>query len=417
MTRILNWLVVILLIASVVLRNPLLFLVAILLALLVGVTTLWGRYALAGVTYQRRLGAPRMFVGEETDLWIEITNAKPLPLAWLKADDEFPEQMELVKGTLGHTHKPTRRMLSNLVSLRFYERVRKHYRLRAKKRGALELGPVELSSGDLFGLQSRRATVERTDALIVYPKVVPITALGLPAAHPFGDAKTTRRVSEDPLRIMNVRAYITGDNPRAIHWKATARRASLQTKMFEPGAARATAIFLDLRTAPTGYIGIVLEYLELGITAAASVARHILDQREAVGLYINTSRRDEWNWVRLPPSRRPARWMEILDTLAWVIDLATVPLEEFIRAEMPALPFGAGVIAISSSLTEDLIATLLDLKRQGHPVTLLAIAEQAPENIPGDLRMFWIGGSETYARLTQLDFSQPNAPNTPTVRS
>jgi uncharacterized protein (DUF58 family) len=404
MSRLLNSLTFILLVASIVLRNPLLFLVAVLLALVALTTTLWGRYALAGVTYKRRLGAARLFVGEETDLWIEITNAKPLPLAWLKADDEFPDAVELVKGTLWHTHKPTRRMLSNLVSLRFYERVRKHYRLRAKKRGALEFGPIELSSGDLFGLQSRRETREQFDELIVYPKVVPVYALGLPAAHPFGDAKTQRRVTQDPLRVMGVRAYTAGDSPRWIHWKATARRGSLQTKMFEPSASRASAIFLDLRTAPLEQPGIIPEYLELGVTAAASVARYILDEREAVGLYVNGSRRGEWSLVRLFPSRRPSQWLEILDALARVIDLAAVPLEDVIRAEMPTLPFGVSVIAISCNLTENLMAALVDLQRQGHPVTLLAIGEDAPTDVPADVRAYWLGGRDAYARVMQFDF-------------
>lgn len=404
MSRLLNSLTFILVVASIVLRNPLLFLVAMLLALVALTTTLWGRYALAGVTYKRRLGTPRMFVGEETDLWIEITNAKPLPLAWLKADDEFPDAVELVKGTLWHTHKPTRRVLSNLVSLRFYERVRKHYRLRANKRGALEFGPVELSSGDLFGLQLRRETREQFDELIVYPKVVPVHALGLPAAYPFGDVKTLRWVTQDPLRVLGVRAYVAGDSPRWIHWKATARRGSLQTKMFEPSASRATAIFLDLRTAPFGQPGIIPEYLELGITAAASIARYILDQREAVGLYINSSRRGEWSLVRLSPSRRPSQWREILESLARVIDLAAVPLEDVLRAEMPALPFGVGVIVISCNITEELVVALVDLQRQGHPVTLLTIGEDTPSALPADVRAYWIGGRDAYARVMQFDF-------------
>jgi uncharacterized protein (DUF58 family) len=407
MTRLLNSLTAILFIASIALRNPLVFLVAVLLALVAGVTELWGRYALAGVTYQRRLGTARMFVGEETDLWIEITNAKPLPLAWLKANDQFPSEMQLVKGTKLPAYNPTRLTLANLVSLRFYERVRKHYRVRAIRRGALEFGPVELSSGDLFGMQSRQAAIEQTDELIVYPKVVPIAALGLHAAHPFGDAKTPRRVSEDPLRLMSVRAYAPGDSPRTIHWKATARRRTLQTKMFEPGAERSAAIFLDLRTAPPQHPGIVPVYLEFALTAAASIARYVLDQREGVGLYINGWRKREWNLVRLLPSRRPARWMEILDTLARVNDLASLPLDDFIRAEMSTLPFGVSVIAISASLSDNLYAALYDLKRKGHPVTLLAIGEESPPDVPADLRTFWIGGRETYERLTQLDLSVP----------
>ncbi len=416
MSRLLNSLALVLIIASIVLRNPLLFLVAILLGLVALTTALWGRYALAGVTYKRQLGTARMFVGEETDLWIEITNAKPLPLAWLKADDEFPDAVELVKGTLWHTHKPTRRMLSNLVSLRFYERVRKHYRLRARRRGALEFGPVELSSGDLFGLQSQRETRAQFDELIVYPRVVSVSALGLPAARPFGDAKTQRRVIEDPLRVLGVRAYAAGDSPRWIHWKATARRGSLQTKLFEPSASRASVIFLDLRTAPLEQPGITPEYLELGITAAASLARYLLDQREPVGLYVNGSRRGEWGLVRLPPSRRPSQWLEILDALARLIDLASVPLEEMMRAEMPNLPFGVSVIAISCNLTEELTTTLFDLQRQGHPVTLMAIGDQAPTDLPADWRTYWLGGREAYARINRTNVpNEPNVPNVPNV--
>lgn len=404
MTRILNWLTVLLFVVSVVLQNPLLFLLAVLLALVALTTALWGRYALAGVTYTRRFCVKRMFVGEETDLGIEITNAKPLPLAWLKAIDEFPAEIELVKGKIFRTYKVNRRHLVNLVSLRFYERVRKRYRLRAKHRGALEFGPVEISSGDMFGFQTQQKLDSQTDWLIVYPKVVPITALGLPAAHPFGEAKTTWRIAPDPLRIMSVREYVPGDSPRFIHWKATARRGALQTKMFDPSATRVSAIFLDLNTVPIGSWGYVPEYLEFDMTVVASVARYLLDARETVGLYVNSSRRNEGSLVRLAPSRRPDRWVEILDTLAWLIDLPMTRIEDCLRAEAPALPFGATVIVISAVTTDELIAALLDLKAAGHPVALLAISETAPTNLPDDLRMFWLGGREAYERLSEIDF-------------
>jgi uncharacterized protein (DUF58 family) len=408
MSRLLNWLTLVLFVGSILLQNPLVFLLAVLLALVALTTTLWGRYALAGVTYTRRLGATRLFVGEETDLWIEITNAKPLPLAWLKASDEFPEEMQLLKGTLHYTHKETRRMLSNLLSLQFYERVRKHYRLRAKRRGLLEFGPVELSSGDMFGLQTREKFIPQTNSLIVYPKVVPLTALGLPAANPFGDAKTARRIAEDPLRLMGVRTYAAGDSPRRIHWKATARRGELQTKLFEPGASHASAIFVDIQTVPYGYQGFVPEYLELAISAAASVARYLLDQREAVGLYASGATRGEVDLVHLAPSRRPARWFELLDTLARLNYIPLGILERYVRAEMSGLLFGATVILISAVITDDLIAALLDLKRAGHPVALLAIGEEAPTNVPEEVRMFWIGGREAYEKILDFRFQVTN---------
>ena len=402
MTQTLNWLTVIVLLASLILRNPLLFLLGVLLALVAGVTALWDRYALAGVTYTRRLGVQRMFVGEETDLWIEVVNAKPLPLAWLKIEDEIPDGIKIPKGRVYRSYKWTRWILANLISLRFYERVRKHYRLHAVQRGALEFGPVELRSGDMFGFKYQEQVFPHIDWLIVYPKVVPVTALGLPAAYPFGDAKTERRISPDPLRITGVRPYAPGDSPRLIHWKATARRGDLQSRVFDPGAARASAILLNALTVADrpGYIP---EYFELAVTAAASVARFILDRRESVGLYANTSRLRSRGLVRLPPSRRPDRWFEILDTLAWINCLATASFERMLQAEAASLPFGTAVIAISAVTTDDMVAALLDLKRSGHPVTWLSIGSSAPERVPDDLQMYWIGDRTTYQRLVELD--------------
>lgn len=404
MIRVLNSLTLILFVASIVLQNPLLFLLAAMLALVMLATIVWGRYALAGVTYTRRLAVTRMFAGEENDLWIEIVNAKPPPLAWLRADDEFPGEVELLKGTLYHSHKPTRNLLTNLFSLRFYERVRKHYRLRARQRGVLEFGPVELRSGDMFGLRTQQQECGRTDRLIVYPRVVPLTTLGLPAAHPFGDAKMRRKLATDPLRLMSVRAYAAGDSPRYIHWKASARRGELQTKVFEPSAQRVAGIFLDVQTVPSEHQGYVPEYLEFGVSAAASVARFLLDARESVGLYANGARRNEIEWVRIAPAGHAAQWVTILDTLARLNYLTGTPLARALQAELAGLAFGATVIVISAVVTEDLIAALLVTRDAGHPVTLLAIGESAPANVPAEVNMVWLGGRDAFRVVSDPEF-------------
>lgn len=190
MTRVLYVVMVIAFLMALWLRDPLLALLALLLGLLAGLTALWDRYALTEVTYLRRLSTPRMFVGEKTELTIEITNAKPLPLAWLKAVDEFPAELTLARGCLGISHKRNRRLLTNLLALRFYERVRKQYQLQAVKRGVLEFGPVELYAGDLFGFRRQECIIEQIDDLVVYPRVVSMVDLGLLATYPFGDATT-----------------------------------------------------------------------------------------------------------------------------------------------------------------------------------------------------------------------------------
>lgn len=193
-----------------------------------------------------------------------------------------------------------------------------------------------------------------------------------------------------------------GDNPRDIHWKATAHRNDLQTKTFEAGATPRTVIFLDVQTV-RGTPGIVDAYLEYAITAAASVARSVLDRREAVGLYVNTWRRRSAELVRLPASRRPDQWFAVLDALAQVIDLSTIGFERLLRAELPALPYGVAVVAISTMPDARIYAALLDVQRAGHPTGLLVVGEAEPVDAPDDLRWSWIGGRAAYERLGELD--------------
>jgi uncharacterized protein (DUF58 family) len=401
-TNVLNWLTVLVLGASLLFRNPALFLLGLLLALAAGATALWDHYALAEVTYTRRLGTQRLFVGEETEVSVDLVNAKPLPLAWLKAEDEWPAGVALVRGRLQQSYKPERRVLVNLLSMRFYERVRKQYRVRALRRGVQDFGPVTLKSGDMFGFRTQTQQLPQIERLLVYPRVVPVAALGLDSARPFGDARMRRKIAEDPLRIMGVRPYAPGDNPRYVHWKATARRGELQTKVFEPGAARAAAIFLNLNTV-AGHPGVITDYLEYAITAAASLAHNVLDAREPAGLYVNGPRRNEFGLVRLPPSRRPERWEEILDALAWLVGLPSADFARLLRAEMAHLPYGASVIAVTSVLSESILAAGLDLRSAGHPVTLVVIGDKAPAGVPDELDARWIGGHEAFRKLAELD--------------
>jgi uncharacterized protein (DUF58 family) len=397
-TRGLTWLIALTVLLALIVRDPMLALVALLLGLLGGLAALWDRYALAAIVYERKLGVQRLFVGEETDLTIQITNAKPLPLAWLKVEDELPAAVTLARGRLHRSYRPDRRVLTNMLSLRFYERVRKQYRLQATKRGAFMLGPVELQSGDLFGLRRHERVLEQFDELVVYPRVVPVAAIDLVTAHPFGEQSALRRITDDPLRIAGTRPYTPGDNPRHLHWKATAHRGSLQIKTFDPSAALRTAIFLDIQTV-RGTPAMIEPYLEYAITAAASLARHLLDRGEAAGLYVNAPRRHSTQRIRLAPSRHPEQWHAILDALARVLELPSLAFARFLRGEQPTLPYGAPIIAITATPGPDNYAALLELQRAGHPTSLIAVGDDPPTGVPGPLRCAWIGGEGAYAQL------------------
>ena len=63
---------------------------------------------------------------------------------------------------------------------------------------------------------------------LVFPRIVPLEQIGLRAGMAIGDLRAATIVLPDPVRPIGVRDYRTGDSPRQIHWKASARRGSIE---------------------------------------------------------------------------------------------------------------------------------------------------------------------------------------------
>ncbi len=378
---------------AVVLSNTLLFTLGLLLGLLGLASALWSRYCLVEVRYRRRLGTTRLFYGEQTDLWIEVTNAKPLPLAWLRTEDEVPAALEMSPEQQFSRYHTGRRLLINLFSLRWYERVTRRYHITGTARGAWHFGPVRLISGDIFGFSLKREVMEGTDTLLVYPQLFPLKALGLPAQHPFGNRRAHRRVVDDPMRLMGVRDYQPGDNFRTIHWKASARRQDLQTKVFEPSASRLLLIFLNVDTVRNRLQGSDPELREYLISAAASIARYAWEGGETVGLYANGLLPSGMR-LRVPPGSRSDQVLRVLEGLAWMRPVSQSPIERVISVETESLRFGSTVVVVTGFVDQPLAAPLVDLGRRGHAVSVVHGGSQPPEYVIPGVRIYSIGNGK-----------------------
>ena len=400
-----TWVLVIVVLASLILHQAVILFGG--LVLLLALAWLWGRYCLDGLEYCRSFSRPAVPFGEEVTLTVEIVNRKPLPLAWLDIADEVPEAVQLVHGSFRASRKPRRRTLPNLLALRWYERVTRRYRLRCLERGEHVFGPVELRSGDLFGLATRRLVLPQRQALLVYPKVVPLTALGLPSRFPLGEERSLHRLWSDPLRVAGIRPYVQGDSVRQVHWKATARSGALQVKTYDPSATLRAMLFLNVDTMPTAWYGIRVDLLELAICATASVAAHLLDARCQVGLVANGSLPRTVARTRVPPSRAPQQLAAVLTMLARLSALASVPFADLLRVERHKVPAGATVVIITGLLTEGILDEARAYRAAGHPVSLLLVGNDLQGvQVPG-LDVHWIGDEDHWRELRVLRISGP----------
>ncbi len=389
--------------AGVVLRQVELVAVGTLLALVAAVSVLWGRYAIKHLEYTRRFDSPRILWGETTHLSISLANRKLLPLAWVQVEDEFPDRdkIQLLRGSLGYSHKPHRFILANLFALGWYQRVVRRYPIRGAYRGYHAFGPVTIRTGDLFGFFTAELVLDRVDYLTVYPRIVPLERLGIPARELIGELKARHSLQRDLTRVVGVRPYVPGDSRRQVHWRATARTARLQVKIPEPVTAPNLLIFLDLATFEYPWQGVHPDRLELAIITAVALASAALEEGFSVGLYANGSLPESDQTLKIPPGRAPGQLAVILESLARIGSFPSVSLEALLRREARNLPWGGTIVVVTSVPTEGLAAGLWRLKRLGRPVALIIVEAVGGMELPG-IPVYRVTGSELWAELDRV---------------
>ena len=341
-----------------------------------GVAWVCVRWCLRDLRVERRFGQTRAFWGEEVDMSQVFINAKALPVPWLAVDDHFPSALKVVSQEVAPVYKSRMRQVSTALSVGWYERVSRHYTLKCTTRGEHSFGPIEVWSGDIFGLFRRGESVQTPQTLLVYPRYVPVERLGIVARQPFGDAKAIQPLATDPLRIRAVREYALGDSPRYVHWKATARRGALQTKLFEPAATPQLYVFCNQDTFEHIWEGLDRETLELTITVAASLANYALQTGYMVGLQVNSFAPSSDREIKLPPSRDPNQLTRILEALARVRGWSGSPMDALLRVERRNLPRGATVVVVTGIVTREMLDVLVAMRRAGYPVTLVETLAQ-----------------------------------------
>jgi uncharacterized protein (DUF58 family) len=324
---------------------------------------LWSRQVFKKLKISRTL-PERAFLGEQVPVALKLENLSHLPIPWLMVNETFSAVL---------SSPPFFREVITLAGKTTYTI---HYTLHARRRGYYEIGPLSLETGDFLAINRRLTRQFEPNHLIIYPKILPISELGLPTHSPQVILQTPVPLFRDTTRIIGVRDYIPGDNPRHIHWPATAVSGRLSVKQFQTAIARDNSIFLNLERADYGRPGQASVAIELAIVVTASLAHHMLTFEDLpVGL--NTIAVDPLSnsqqTFRIAPNKGQGHLMQILEVLARIEGTEGVSFPKSLREESIHLPWGTTLIVITSVESEELLDNLLLLKRSGFHVTLILV--------------------------------------------
>ncbi|RLT34645.1 MAG: DUF58 domain-containing protein [Chloroflexi bacterium] len=350
----------------------------ILLLTLAGVGWLWSAFSLYGLHYRRHFAEVRGFQGEEIGLTLEVQNRKFLPLTWLTVQDIFPTELPMRETAISFNAATNQGELRTFWMPNAFQRISRHFTIRCAARGFHKYGPAQVETGDGFGFFNRAARFPDEQFLIVYPRIYSVAEMALPAKNPFGALRAHGHLHEDPLRTVGVRAWASGDSPRRIHWKATARHQELLSRVYEPSKEQQILIFLNVATLERHWLGTVPELQERTISVAASLACVAAEQRLPVGLIANGTLPGSDQPLRLLPGRNPQQLTRILELLAAVTPFASDPIEQLLLKEAPRLNWGTTIVVVTAIAHEALLAALLELAAAGRLVVLCTLAEQPP---------------------------------------
>ncbi|SPT52144.1 DUF58 domain-containing protein [Actinomadura madurae] len=123
------------------------------------------------------------------------------------------------------------------------------YELSAERRGALEVGPLDLVRTDPLGLvRSVRRADDETVRLLVHPRHHELAAP--PAAGSGGRDTSSAVIRATEGAFAGLREHAPGDDIRQIHWRTSARRGRLMVREHADSARPGVSVLVDDRRGP-----------------------------------------------------------------------------------------------------------------------------------------------------------------------
>jgi uncharacterized protein (DUF58 family) len=360
----LPFVLLLLLLVAILLRMDIIFYLVYVLAGTYALARWWAARNIRHLQVTRRF-TDHIFTGERSTVEVSITNRSLLPAPWVRYDESSPSQLT-GSGRLMHA-----------LAFGPREKVDLHYDLFGGQRGLYRVGPGRVTTGDLFGFADVQGNVDETRPLVVYPRVIPLSAAPLTSRAPHGTIASRQPIFADPARISGVRPYQPGDPVRSIDWKTSARAGQLEVRKAEPAVSLTTAIFLDFHASAYSRH---LRYTtpEWAVVLAASLANYLIEQRQDVGLGSNG--RDELTgamcWT-IPPRAGRTHLMKLLEWLARVQLGETRPLVEWLPQATVDLAWGTTAIVVTPSADEATSRALHRLRRSGLNPVLFAVEPHA----------------------------------------
>lgn len=212
--------------------------------------------ALAFVAWRPQLAVDRMadpdrvLRGESSNVTLSIRNASRFFGASLVARDRLTPASTARTATPGLTARaagPVATVAVPLVRLRPGRTTAVSYPVPTRRRGVVQVGPLEVSRRDPLGLVAVVRRYGDPVTVWVRPRVHPIQAVPVGLSRSM-DGRVDR-VPQGSITFAALREYVVGDDLRQVHWRTSARVGELMVREHVDTSLPRMVVLLDDRAA------------------------------------------------------------------------------------------------------------------------------------------------------------------------
>jgi len=179
------------------------------------------------------------------------------------------------------------------------------------KRGEYEWGDIQVRQLGRWGLAWHDWKIPQSQTIAVYPDLIGLRSLSIRLTlQTTGNIRQARRHGMG-TEFSELREYVSGDDPRLIDWKATARRSRMVVRVLEPEQEQTLIVLLDRGRLMTAQVKGLARF-DWGLNATLSLAVAGLQRGDRVGVGVFDRQIHTW----IPPERGQTQLPKILERLS-----------------------------------------------------------------------------------------------------
>jgi uncharacterized protein (DUF58 family) len=242
------------------------------------------------------------------------------------------------------------------------------YRAKPFRRGEYHWGAIHTRQHSRWQLAWMIGQIPQIQTVAVYPDLLGLRSLSIRLTlQSTGAMRQNRRRLGMGTEFSELREYSTGDDPRLIDWKATARRNRPLIRLLEPEQEQTLIILLDRGRLMTAQIQ-GLQRFDWGLNATLSLALAGLNRGDRVGVGIFDRTVHTW----IPPERGQTHLNHLIERLT--------PIQpEFLEPDY----LGAATALVSQQTRRALVVVITDVVDvTASAELLLALGRMTPRYLP-----------------------------------